>query len=310
MVEITAAAVKNLRQKTGAGMMDCKKALIENNGDLDLAIDWLRKKGLASAAKKSDRLAVEGLIAISSKDNQAIIIELNSETDFVALNSKFQTLATNIADLAAEQKIIKLEDLKNASYPDSKRNVEEEISENIATIGENINLRRISSISVDHGVIGSYLHNKVTDKLAKIGVLVALEASAPKDKLEIIAKQLAMHIAAAKPEVLTIEELSEHNIEREKKISIEQAKANNKPDSIIQKMVDSRLHKYYQETVLLEQPFVIDNKITIKQVIDKLAKDLGTEVRITEFIRFTLGEGIDQEAADSTLDADQVTKSH
>jgi elongation factor Ts len=295
MAEITAGLVKDLREKTGAGMMDCKKALIENKGDFEASVDWLRKKGLSSAAKKAGRVAAEGLVAVSVSDHTGALIELNSETDFVARNDKFQALAKNIADVALANLTSDVEQLKKASYPGSGRTIEQEIAEHIAVIGENMNLRRIANVSLSEGLVVNYVHNAIVPNLGKIGVIIGLESSADKTKLAQLGKQLAMHIAANKPEALHSSEVDASALEREKQIFSDQARASGKPDSIIEKMVEGRIRKYYEEVVLLEQIFVIDGKTKIADVLEQAGKDFGSPVKIKAFVRYGLGEGIEQE---------------
>jgi len=297
MAEITAGLVKKLREKTGAGMMDCKKALVECAADFEVAVDWLRKKGLSAAAKKSGREAAEGLIGTLIKDNKAVIIELNAETDFVARNEKFQTLVNNVSKVAIDSSS-DVEEIKSATYPDSDKTVDAEITDLIAIIGENMNLRRVSHISVDNGIIISYVHNSISEGLGKIGVLVALESAGDKAKLADLGKKIAMHIAATNPESLDISSVSPEALEREKQIFGEQARSAGKPESIVEKMVEGRVKKYYQETVLLEQVFVMDNKTQIKQVILDAAKEIGSSIELKGFIRYELGEGIERAQAD------------
>lgn len=290
---VNAAAVADLRKKTGAGMMACKQALTETKGDFEAAVDWLRKKGLSSAAKKADRIAAEGLVALKVSGNSGAVIELNSETDFVARNDKFQALANNIASLAL--KAGDLETLKTAGMPSGKP-VVDEILESIATIGENINLRRMQTVKVQEGVIASYVHNAVAEGMGKISVLVGLEsASDNKERLLAVGKQIAMHIAAAKPQSLDVKSLDPSIVQRERDIFFEQSRASGKPDTIIEKMVEGRIRKFFEESVLLEQVFVIDGKTKISAVIDDLSKELGTPVILTAFVRYELGEGIVQE---------------
>ena len=289
---ISASAVKDLREKTGAGMMDCKKALSETKGDFEAAIDWLRTKGLSNAAKKADRVAAEGLTAVKVEGNQGAVIEVNSETDFVARNEKFQELVKNIAGLALKHSNVK--ELKSAKLSSGKT-VSEAIVENVATIGENITLRRTQTVKVKDGVIGSYVHNAVTPGLGKISVIVGLESTGDKEKLTSLGKQIAMHIAAAKPASLNVEALDQALITREKNIFIEQAKASGKPDNIIEKMVEGRVRKFYEEVVLLEQVFIIDGKTKISEMLANTAKEIEAEVTLTDFVRFELGEGIELE---------------
>lgn len=293
MSDINANMVKELREKTGAGMMDCKKALVETKGDMEAAIDWLRKKGLSAAAKKAGRVAAEGLVAVSAKGNKAVVVEVNSETDFVARNEKFQEFASNLANLALASGA-GINEINELIYPATGRKVVDELANMIATIGENMTIRRISHLSVTQGIVSSYVHNSLAPSLGKIGVLVALESSADAAKLTELGKQLAMHIAAARPDALTIQDIDPKALERERNIIAEQARASGKPENIVEKMVEGRLRKYYEEVVLLEQLYVIDNETRVKQVLEKFSKELGTPVRVTGFVRFQLGEGIEK----------------
>lgn len=301
---ISATLVKDLREKTGAGMMDCKKALSETNGDFETAIDWLRKKGLSAAAKKAGRVAAEGLTAAIVDGTTGAIIEVNSETDFVARNDKFQAMVSGIAKLALTVRGI--ESLQDATMSSGKT-VRDELVEHIATIGENMNLRRISTLHVMDGVVASYIHNAVADGLGKIAVLVALESNGDKTKLTTLGKQIAMHIAATRPQALNIESVDPDTLKRERDIFFEQSRASGKPDNIIEKMVDGRIRKFYEESVLLEQVFVIDGKTKISDVIANLAKELGTSVALKAFVRFELGEGIEQEVKDFAAEVAAVS---
>lgn len=292
---ITAALVKDLREKTGAGMMDCKKALSETNGNFENAIDWLRTKGLAAAAKKSGRIAAEGLTSVVVDGTTGAMVEINSETDFVARNEQFQHLVSNIAKLAL--KANNIDTLKSAIMPSGKT-VEAEIVENVATIGENINLRRVESLTVNSGVIASYVHNLVSEGLGKISVLVALESTADQTKLSTLGKQIAMHIAATRPHSLDIESLDPAIVARERDIFSEQARASGKPENIIEKMVEGRIRKFYEEAVLLEQIFVMDGETKIKDVLANASKELNAPIALKAFARFELGEGIEQEEKD------------
>ncbi len=293
MAEITAALVKELREKTGAGMMDCKKALSETDGDMEGAVDWLRKKGLAAAAKKAGRVAAEGLIGVAAADSRGALVEVNSETDFVARNEKFQDFVGQVAHLGLENGG-DLESLKSTSYPGTGRTVQEELTQLIAVIGENLGLRRTTVLSVDQGVIGSYVHNQVAPGLGKIGVLVALESSGDPDQLSALGKQLAMHVAAAAPQAIDAGDVDAAALERERDVLAEQARASGKPEEIIAKMVEGRLRKYYEEVCLLEQTFVIDGETKVRKVLDQAGTDLGTAVKVTGFARYQLGEGIDR----------------
>jgi elongation factor Ts len=289
--------VKDLREKTGAGMMDCKKALAETNGDLDAAIDWLRKKGLSAAAKKAGRVAAEGLVAVAIKDNKGAIVEVNAETDFVARNPQFQTLASGIATVAltAGDDIVALE---AAAFPGTGRNVKDEVTQAIATIGENMTLRRAKTLTVDGGIVVAYVHSALADGLGKLGVLVGLKSGGKREVLEQIGKQLAMHIAAANPQSLSAKDLDQSLVERERTVLSEQAAASGKPADIIAKMVEGRIRKFYQEVVLLEQTFVIDGETQVGKAVEKAAKDAGAPIEVTGFVRFQLGEGVEKKADD------------
>jgi len=303
---INAGLVKDLRAKTGAGMMDCKKALVEAKGNIEEASDWLRKKGLSAAAKKSDRLAAEGLTAVKVDGKSGAIIEINSETDFVARNEKFQNLVKIVADLALKSKDV--EELKSAKIP-TGISVADEIIENIATIGENISLRRMNIVTVQSGVVASYVHNAVVEGLGKISVLIGLESNSDnKARLNEVGKQIAMHIAANNPFSLDVSSLDPAVIEREKNIFAEQSRASGKPDNIIEKMVDGRIRKFLAEVVLLEQPFLFDDKQRVTEILENLAKELGTTVKITEFIRYELGEGIEKEEKNFADEVAAVSK--
>ena len=295
-MSVTAALVKELREKSGAGMMDCKKALGGTDGDMDAAIDWLRTKGLASAAKKSGRVASEGLVAIAVDGLNGAVVELNAETDFVARNSEFQDFARSLSSLALAAGDV--ETLKGADFPGTGRSVEEEVTQKIATIGENMSLRRMERVSVSNGAVVSYMHNATAEGLGRIGVLVALESTADGAVLEGLGKQIAMHIAATSPASLSVEDLDPEAVQRERDVLIEQAKASGKPQEIAEKMVIGRMQKYYQEVVLLEQTSVIDGETRIADVIAKAGKDAGADVALTAFVRFNLGEGIDKEETD------------
>lgn len=291
--------VKKLREATQAGMMDCKKALVATEGKLEEAIDWLRKQGLSAAAKKSTRVASEGLVGVKVEGKKAALVEVNSETDFLSRNDKFQTLVSNITKIAID--CTDVEQLKTSNYPNSDKNVQEVITEHVAIIGENMNLRRMKNISIEKGSIVSYVHNSVTPELGKIAVLMALSASG--EAVEKLGKQIAMHIAAVKPEALTIDQVDPANLEREKQIFSDQARSSGKPESIIEKMVEGRIRKYYEEIVLLEQIFIIDGKTKINDVLLNASKELDSEVKIIDFALFTLGAGIEKE---TTNFADEV----
>jgi elongation factor Ts len=296
MTEISATAIKELREMTGAGMMDCKKALAENKGSIEEAIDWLRKKGLAAAAKKSGRVAAEGLVAVAGHGNTGAIIELNAETDFVARNDQFQALAKKIAEIALEHGG-NVETLKGTKDK-SGQTVAEMVAALVGTIGENMNLRRSHMLKVSKGVVASYVHSAVAPGLGKIGVLVALESEGDKAALEGLGKQLAMHVAAAKPEALTVAEVDPAKLARERVVLKEQAIASGKPADIAEKMVEGRVRKYYEEVVLLEQIYMLDNKTKISAVIANAAKEIGAPVKLTAFAHFKLGEGIEKQESD------------
>ena len=296
MADITAALVKELRELTGAGMMDCKKALKENSGDIESSVDWLRSQGLSAAAKKSGRAASEGLVAVTVVDNKGAIIELNSETDFVARNEVFQSVAETICGIAIE-KNGDLEAIKNANYPGGG-SVTDQLTHQIATIGENMNLRRSCVLEVDTGIICSYIHNAVKPDLGKIGVLVALESTAGSQQLEPLGKQISMHVAAANPLAMSRSDINEADLNRERTILAEQAKDSGKPPEIIEKMVEGRLSKYYSEVCLLEQKFVIDPDVSVQKAISSFSKEVGAEIVLKDFIRFGLGDGIEKEEQD------------
>lgn len=296
MTEITATMVKDLRDKTGAGMMDCKKALSEANGDMEAAIDWLRKKGLSAAAKKAGRVAAEGLVAVASDGNKAAVVEVNAETDFVARNDSFQAFALRTAKIALETGA-DVETLKTKPY-EGTASVQDSLTTLVATIGENMNIRRVANLSVSKGIVASYVHNALAPNLGKIGVLVALESGADAGKLQELGKQLAMHIAAARPEALAVADVDPKLLERERTILAEQAKASGKPEAVIEKMVEGRIRKYYEEIVLLEQVYVVDGETRVSKVVENAAASLGAPVKITGFVRYQLGEGIEKAADD------------
>jgi elongation factor Ts len=297
MAEITASLVKELREKTGAGMMDCKKALNETQGDLEGAVDWLRKKGLAAAAKKSGRIAAEGLVAVATAGTKGAVVEVNAETDFVARNDKFQGFAANCATLALSSDG-DVEALKAAAYPGSAHTAQDELTTLIATVGENMNLRRSTTLSVNSGVVVSYVHSAIAPGLGKIGVLVALESTGDAAKLADLGKQVAMHIAAARPEALDIADVDTSALDRERNVLADQARASGKPEAIIEKMVEGRIRKYYEEVCLLEQIYVIDGETKVRKVVENAAKDIGAPVAVTSFARFALGEGIEKAQTD------------
>ncbi len=287
MPEITAALVKDLREKTGAGMMDCKKALTETGGEIEAAVDWLRQKGLAAAAKKSSRVAAEGLVGVASASGRAAMVEVNAETDFVARNEQFQAFVEAVAKIALEVGE-DLDAIKAAPYPDSAHTVAEQLTELIAKIGENMNVRRARVLSAPNGVVATYVHSALRPGLGKIGVLVAIEGGGEMAALETLGRQVGMHVAAARPEALDITAVDPAALEREKAVLIAQARESGRPDNIIEKMVEGRIRKYYEEVVLLEQVWVHDGESRVKAVVSKAgAKLIG-------FARFQLGEGVDK----------------
>jgi elongation factor Ts len=297
MAEITAARVKELREKTGAGMMDCKKALTETDGDMETAVDWLRKQGLAAAAKKAGRVAAEGLVGVATADGRGGIVEINAETDFVARNETFQEFVETVTNLVAGGGVDDAAALAGASYPGGGT-VEEKLTEMISTIGENMELRRADKVEVGEGVVAMYVHNAQRDGLGKIGVLVGLESAGDKAKLTELGKQIAMHVAASSPLALSADDLDPTVVERERNVLIEQAKASGKPDDIVEKMVDGRIRKFYEEVCLMDQVFVIDNETKISKVVAGAADTVGAPVKVTGFVRYALGEGIEKKEED------------
>ena len=296
-MSISAKMVKELRDKTGAGMMDCKKALEETNGDMEAAVDFLRAKGLAAAAKKSSRTAAEGLVGVAVEGTKGVAVEVNSETDFVAKNEQFQDFVRTATQVALNVDGDDVEALKAASYPGGST-VGEKLTDNVATIGENQQIRRIKSVAVSEGVVVPYMHNAAAPNLGKIGVLVALESSAPTEKLEELGRQLAMHIAAAFPQALTAEGLDAEVIERERAIARDKAAESGKPENVQEKMVEGAVAKYAKENALLSQIFVMDNKTPVQQVVDQAGKDAGAKIVLKDYVRFQLGEGIEKEDSD------------
>ncbi|HEU4704421.1 MAG TPA: translation elongation factor Ts [Sphingomicrobium sp.] len=296
MAEITAASVKELRERTGAGMMDCKKALAEAGGEMEAAVDWLRAKGLAAAAKKAGRTAAEGLVGVAVEGTRGAVVEVNSETDFVAKNEQFQGFVREVAKLALSTGN-DVDALAAAQFPGGGT-VAEELTNNIATIGENQSLRRAELLEVGEGVVVSYVHNSVAPGLGKIGVLVALEGAAPADVLQPLGKQLAMHIAAANPLALDADSLSPALIERERGIAMEKAKESGKPAAIVDKMVEGSIAKFRKDHALLSQLFVIDNKTPVAEVVAAAARDAGASIALKGFVRFQLGEGIEKKESD------------
>ena len=295
MANISAAMVKDLREKTGAGMMDCKAALNETGGDIEAAVDWLRKKGLAKAAKKAGRVAAEGLVAAESSGRTAAVVEVNSETDFVARNEQFQAFVREAAKIALMGEGT-VESLEASHFPGMPTTVKERLQELIATIGENMTLRRVAKLTVGQGVISTYLHNQVTEGLGKIAVLVAIESKGDVDQLSTLGRQIAMHVAAMNPAALDASGVDAAVVERESAILRE--KNAGKPDHVMQKIVESGLKSYYKEVTLLEQPFVHDGSKTIAQVLKEAEAKVGAPLKLTGFVRFALGEGIEKEETD------------
>ena len=296
MAEITAASVKELRERTGAGMMDCKKALAETNGDMEAAVDWLRAKGLAAAAKKAGRTAAEGLVGVAVEGTKGAVVEVNSETDFVAKNEQFQDFVRTVSE-AALQAGEDIEALKGAAYPGGGT-VEEKLTDNIATIGENQSLRRAALVEVGEGAVVSYVHNAAAPNMGKIGVLVALESSAPAEALQSLGKQLAMHIAAANPLALNADDLDPALLERERAIAVEKANESGKPAAIVEKMVEGAMAKFRKEHSLVSQLFVMDNKTPVADVVAAAGKEAGAPISLKNFVRFQLGEGIEKKQDD------------
>jgi len=296
-MEITAAMVKELREATGVGMMDCKKALAETQGDMDAAVDWLRTRGLAKAAKKAGRVAAEGLVGVAADGKRAAVVEVNSETDFVARNEQFQTLVSNIAKLALDSNgdVVKLGEMP---YPGTGRSVSAELTDAIAKIGENMNLRRAAVIEVSEGVVGSYVHSAVKDGLGKIGIIVGLESTGNTDVLQTLGRQLAMHIAAENPLSVSPDDLDPEVVARERAVFSEQAKASGKSGDIVERMVDGRIRKFYEEVTLFAQTFVVTGEGTVADALKAAEKEAGAPIKLTRFIRYAIGEGIEKAESD------------
>ena len=298
--------IKKLREATGCGIADCNKALAENEDSFEKSVDWLRKKGLSAAVKKGGRVTSEGVVAVYGEGKKACVIELNSETDFVARNDKFQKFAADLAKAAFGQGS-DIEKYKAAPYPGKSHSTDEEVKNQIGVIGENINLRRVDNIEVKEGKVVDYIHNTVAPGMGKIAVLIALESKADESKLEELGKQIAMHIAATKPESLDIDSLDQEKLNRETDVLKDQARASGKPENIIDKMIQGRIRKYYEEVVLLEQNFVMDDKKKIKNVIADFSKE-NSETKISEFRLFVLGEGIEKKEDDFAAEVASMTK--
>jgi elongation factor Ts len=306
-MSISAAQVKQLRDMTGAGMMDCKAALAETNGDLEAAVDWLRAKGIAKADKKAGRTAAEGLIGVASDAGSAVVVEVNSETDFVARNDAFQDIVRNIADVALTTDGT-TDAVGAATYPAGEKSVTDTIKDAIGTIGENMSLRRTAKLSVSNGAVASYVHNAVADNLGKLGVLVAIETTGNVDAARAFARQVAMHVAATNPLALTAEEVDPAAVEREKAVFSEQARQSGKPENIIEKMVEGRMRKFYEEVVLLKQAFVMNPDVTVEKALADAEKEIGAPAKLTGFVRFALGEGIEKEETDFAAEVAAAVK--
>ncbi|MFN4272906.1 MAG: translation elongation factor Ts [Aliihoeflea sp.] len=307
-MSISAAQVKQLRDMTGAGMMDCKAALAETNGNIDEAVDWLRKKGIAKADKKAGRTAAEGLIGVAADASSAVVVEVNSETDFVARNDAFQQMVRNIAEVALTTDGSD-EAVADARYPASAKNVSDTIKDAIGTIGENMSFRRSAKLSVAKGAVANYVHNGVADNLGKMGVLVAIETEGNADAARGFARQVAMHVAATNPLALTAEEVDASAVEREKAIYADQARQSGKPENIIEKMVEGRMRKFFEEVVLLKQSFVMNPDVTVEQALKDAEAEIGAPAKITGFVRFALGEGIEKEESDFAAEVAAAVKS-
>jgi len=297
MAQITASLIKELREKTGAGMMDCKAALNENGGDMEAAVDWLRTKGLAKAAKKAGRVAAEGLVAVATVDGKGAVVEVNAETDFVARNDIFQAMVKDIVDVALAEGGDETQ-IRAAEYPGAGKSVDDQVTEMVGKIGENMSFRRSAGLTVSPGAVASYIHNATSDGMGKIAVLVALKSDGDADKLAALGKQVAMHVAATGPLAVSETELDQELVERERQVLISEAKESGKPDNIIEKMVEGRIRKYYEEVVLLKQTFVIDGENTVEKALKAAEADVGAPIEVAGFIRFALGEGIEKEETD------------
>ncbi|WP_273755308.1 translation elongation factor Ts [Bartonella sp. MM73XJBT.G] len=306
-MSVTAAQVKELRELSGAGMMDCKAALAETNGDMEAAVDWLRKKGIAKADKKASRTAAEGLIGVASKDSHAVLVEINSETDFVARNDGFQDIVRKVATAALDTPG-DVESVSVSLYPGTEKSVELAIKDAIGTIGENMTFRRSAKLSVENGVIATYIHNSVADGLGKLGVLVAIETTGNKEAALAFGRQVAMHIAATSPLALTAQDVDAGAIEREKAIFSDQARQSGKPENIIEKMVEGRMRKFFEEVVLLSQAFVMNPDMTVEAALKDAEKSIGAPVKITAFVRFALGEGVEKEESDFAAEVAAAAK--
>jgi elongation factor Ts len=306
-MSISAAQVKELRELTGAGMMDCKAALTETNGNMEEAVDWLRKKGISKADKKAGRTAAEGLIGVDAGLREAVVVEVNSETDFVARNDQFQDLVRNVAKVAlafdGDQ-----EKVEHEKYPGNEKTVAEVLKDAVGTIGENISFRRSAKLSVSQGAVATYVHNAVADGLGKLGVLVAVETTGNAEAAGAIARQIAMHVAATNPLSLDVDALDPTAVEREKAIFSDQARQSGKPENIIEKMVEGRLRKFYEEVVLLKQAFVLNPDVTVEQALKEAEKQIGAPAKVSGYVRFALGEGIEKEVTDFAAEVAATVK--
>lgn len=307
-MSISAAQVKQLRDMTGAGMMDCKAALAETNGDIDAAVDWLRKKGIAKADKKAGRTAAEGLIGVAADGTSAVVVEVNSETDFVARNEAFQDLVRTVAEVALGTDGTR-DAVGAATYPAAGKPVDEAIKDAVATIGENMNLRRSAKLAVPAGVVATYIHNAAADGLGKIGVLVAIETTGDAEAARAFARQVAMHVAATSPLALTPDEVDPAAVAREKEIFAAQARESGKPENIIEKMVEGRMRKFFEEVVLLKQAFVMNPDLTVEAALKAAEKDIGAPAKLAGFVRFALGEGVEKEESDFAAEVAAAVKS-
>ncbi|AZO08021.1 MULTISPECIES: translation elongation factor Ts [unclassified Mesorhizobium] len=305
-MSISAAQVKELRDLTGAGMMDCKAALNETNGNMEEAVDWLRKKGISKADKKAGRTAAEGLIGVDAGVREAAIVEVNSETDFVARNAAFQEIVANVAKVALAYGAT--EAVAAAKYPGSEKSVTDTIKDAVGTIGENMGFRRSAKLAVAHGVVANYVHNKVADGLGKLGVLVAIETTGNAEAANAFGRQVAMHVANSNPVALTAEEVDPALVEREKAIFSDQARQSGKPEAIIEKMVEGRLRKFYEEVVLLKQAFVLNPDVTVEKALKDAEKEIGAPAKITGYVRYALGEGIEKEETDFAAEVAAAVK--
>ncbi|TPK90460.1 MULTISPECIES: translation elongation factor Ts [unclassified Mesorhizobium] len=305
-MSISAAQVKELRDLTGAGMMDCKAALNETNGNMEEAVDWLRKKGISKADKKAGRTAAEGLIGVDNGVREAAVVEVNSETDFVARNAAFQEIVANVAKVALAYGTT--EAVAAAQYPGSDKSVTDTIKDAVGTIGENMGFRRSAKLTVPHGAVATYVHNAVADGLGKLGVLVAIETTGNEHAANAFGRQVAMHVAATNPMALTAEQIDPTAVEREKAIFSDQARQSGKPEAIIEKMVEGRLRKFYEEVVLLKQAFVLNPDITVEKALKDAEKEIGAPAKITAYLRFALGEGIEKEETDFAAEVAAAVK--